>query len=376
MSISYTINHIWEKYLFEAFKKSNYALFYKQIFFLSIEEFVQKDLDLLKENDIGQKKCIYLSVSEPHWYETKTSLSQQFAQFRNILIKNNIFNADFYIPCFGNMYSSDFDILNYNHYGWNFLRYNVDLPWINKDIIDIKEYMSDDDLNVKEIQYNFLHMNFTHRMHRQLFSKFLIKEKLMSKNCVAINTSRNESSNNIKFIKNDKCIALGMNDSWVLSKGLLDLWKNYQLIDHVNPEIDQEFDRATYNFVKLGAVYIISETVFNHPYPRFTEKTISALLSHRPFIIIGAPNSLNALKEKGFATFDNFIDESYDKITDPTQRLEQIFDLVKSINEKTLDQLKQNVLQSKDKLIHNKNLMKNIIHRYTEDNNQTLGATL
>ena len=84
---------------------------------------------------------------------------------------------------------------------------------------------------------------------------------------------------------------------------------------------------------------MVSETVFNHPHPNFSEKTVSALLSNRPFVIIGAYGSLRTLKEKGFKTFNNFIDESYDNIKDPNQRMKQLFNTVKKINEKTLDEL-------------------------------------
>jgi len=111
-------------------------------------------------------------------------------------------------------------------------------------------------------------------------------------------------------------------------------------------------------------VYVVSETVFNHPHPNFSEKTVSALLSNRPFIIIGAYGSLRTLKEKGFKTFDNFIDESYDNIKDPNQRMKQLFNTVKKINEKKLDQLVAHEKDSTEKFFHNSKLMMNTIGKY------------
>jgi len=91
---------------------------------------------------------------------------------------------------------------------------------------------------------------------------------------------------------------------------------------------------------------------------------VSALLSNRPFIIIGAYGSLRTLKEKGFKTFDNFIDESYDNIKDPNQRMKQLFNTVKKINEKTLDELVTHVKDSTEKFFHNSKLMMNNIGKY------------
>jgi len=84
---------------------------------------------------------------------------------------------------------------------------------------------------------------------------------------------------------------------------------------------------------------------------------VSALLSNRPFIIIGPHGSLRALKQKGYKTFSDMFDESYDNIVDPSSRMESIFELVKDINTRSLDEIKENVLKCQDKLSHNRNLM-------------------
>jgi len=145
---------------------------------------------------------------------------------------------------------------------------------------------------------------------------------------------------------------------------LLDLWAEIPVTDHGHPAIDQNYGRANHSFCRLGAVYVVSETVFNHPHPNFSEKTVSALLSNRPFVIIGAYGSLRTLKEKGFKTFNNFIDESYDNIKDPNQRMKQLFNTVKKINEKTLDELVTHVKDSTEKFFHNSKLMMNNIGKY------------
>jgi hypothetical protein len=116
--------------------------------------------------------------------------------------------------------------------------------------------------------------------------------------------------------------------------------------------------------------------MFNHPSPYFSEKTVSALLSNRPFIIIGEHGSLRALKQKGYKTFNDMFDESYDNIIDPSSRMESIFELVKDINARSLDEIKENVLKCQDKLFHNRNLMMASISAYTKKVNAPSDVSL
>lgn len=51
-----------------------------------------------------------------------------------------------------------------------------------------------------------------------------------------------------------------------------------------------------------------------------TEKTFKAIKHGHPFVIVGCAGSLAALRKLGYRTFDHAIDNSYDSITDNTQR--------------------------------------------------------
>ena len=51
-----------------------------------------------------------------------------------------------------------------------------------------------------------------------------------------------------------------------------------------------------------------------------TEKTFKCLKHGHPFVIVGAPGSLNTLRQLGYRVFDHAIDNSYDWETDNTQR--------------------------------------------------------
>ena len=64
-----------------------------------------------------------------------------------------------------------------------------------------------------------------------------------------------------------------------------------------------------------------------------TEKTFKPIKHGQPFVIVGAPGSLAALRNLGYRTFDHAIDNSYDTIQNNTQR----WQAVKS----TIEQIKQ-----------------------------------
>ncbi len=74
-------------------------------------------------------------------------------------------------------------------------------------------------------------------------------------------------------------------------------------------------------------ISIVSETTQNEWFP--TEKTYKSLMLGHPFVVYGGQHSLKKIRAMGFETFDQYIDESYDLVTWPQERAEQ---LVKSLS--------------------------------------------
>jgi hypothetical protein len=62
-----------------------------------------------------------------------------------------------------------------------------------------------------------------------------------------------------------------------------------------------------------------------------TEKTFKAIANAHPFVIFGCPNTLLTLRQLGYRTFDNFIDNSYDSEQDNTQRFIKTIAAVKQL---------------------------------------------
>lgn len=67
-----------------------------------------------------------------------------------------------------------------------------------------------------------------------------------------------------------------------------------------------------------------------------TEKTYKCLKFGQPFVIIGPPGSLRALRDRGYRVFDHAIDNSYDDILDNTQRWQAIKQTIQNIKQQNM----------------------------------------
>jgi len=120
------------------------------------------------------------------------------------------------------------------------------------------------------------------------------------------------------------------------------------------------------------AVDIITETVFNYPHAQITEKTLRPISSKRMFIMVGAPYTLRFLESKGFITFSPFINETYDIITDPNDRIALIITEIKKICAIPIAEMSAILLEHKDILEHNFNVLRRLRQTEREDFTQLL----
>ena len=76
-----------------------------------------------------------------------------------------------------------------------------------------------------------------------------------------------------------------------------------------------------------------------------------------PFIIATAPNSLQYLKQLGYKTYTPFIDETYDTIQDPGDRMLAILDEVERLCSLSKNDVKQWLRQVRPIAKQNRNLL-------------------
>jgi hypothetical protein len=82
-----------------------------------------------------------------------------------------------------------------------------------------------------------------------------------------------------------------------------------------------DYDNNDYHQI---AIEVVLETLFDDPRLHLTEKTLRPIACGRPFILMATPGSLQYLRDYGFRTFEGLIDETYDTVSDPRERLQAV----------------------------------------------------
>ena len=145
--------------------------------------------------------------------------------------------------------------------------------------------------------------------------------------------------------------------------------------DHLTPDQHNDHSMLVAEHFSNSYCSIVLETHFdadNSEGAFITEKTVKCLKHGHPFVLVGAPNSLQTLKKLGYKTFDHAIDNRYDLETNNTQRWQMIVESVKQIKSQNmhawylscLDDIRHNqqlFLQSKHNRLNN--LHDNLLHQ-------------
>ena len=119
-------------------------------------------------------------------------------------------------------------------------------------------------------------------------------------------------------------------------------------------------------FFKNFALDIVTETAFNYPQLYVSEKIFKSISTKRMFIYVGPPNTLKFIKELGFKTFSDYINEDYDNELDYKKRFEMIKQEILQFTNRPLDEVKEIVLNLTPTLEHNYNNLLTLYDRELE----------
>lgn len=86
------------------------------------------------------------------------------------------------------------------------------------------------------------------------------------------------------------------------------------------------------------AIDVVLETLFDDARVHLTEKILRPLACGQPFMLVGTAGSLATLRSYGFQTFGTWIDEGYDNILDPVQRLKAVVSEMSRVRDMNLAQ--------------------------------------
>lgn len=101
---------------------------------------------------------------------------------------------------------------------------------------------------------------------------------------------------------------------------------------------------------------IITETFYDGPI-FLSEKVYYAMMYNHFFIYAGPVNSLKYLRSIGFKTFSHIIDESYDEIIDPVERIRAVVSALDNFLVKPIEEIQRLYIENIEIFNHNRNLV-------------------
>lgn len=127
------------------------------------------------------------------------------------------------------------------------------------------------------------------------------------------------------------------------------------LEQHFQPNTVDSTASADYenrDYVTSG-IEVVLETLFDDHRLHLTEKILRPIACGKPFMLASTVGSLEYLRHYGFQTFNGLIDESYDRESDPRQRLAMIVDEMSRINKLDKHQKSKLFSQCHNIALHN-----------------------
>jgi hypothetical protein len=159
----------------------------------------------------------------------------------------------------------------------------------------------------------------------------------------------------VPFSRCNNDVYLTADHRTILNKHL-DNFNNQKFVDsNINGQSNDRSSEFYADFLKRSFVYLITETLGEHPYPYFTEKTWKALVTGCPFLMVNAPGSLRKLQEFGFKTFNYWWDEGYDEFEFVADRIEAVVKILKTLSKLNQAELYNLQISMADTVIHNYN---------------------
>ena len=204
--------------------------------------------------------------------------------------------------------------------------------------------------NLKEKKYTCL--NRIHKQYRKEFVWNLWNNELINNAYVSYGNVPNiDTRGDFDIINDGFIVSQSRRISYVPG-----------MFDEVLPLRADELTAAEHNNHSINVNHFHTNSYWNIALETYidavggtflTEKTFKPIKYGQAFVILGTENSLGLLKDQGYKTFDRWIDESYDTITDVRFRWYAVFEETRKIALKSLEQLHQDYLAQLPIIHHN-----------------------
>jgi len=199
-----------------------------------------------------------------------------------------------------------------------------------KEIVELSEY------KIYPREKTFLCFNKVHREHRIMLLDLIFKYDLLDKSFYSFQGEVVFGRPDITWIDTvDKKYKyfLKNKDKFPL---VLNITKDRYNPTDITPD-DHKYFRKSYFSVITETVYFENHKLDSSVF--FSEKIWKPIVMNHPFILVARHKMLAKLKDLGYKTFHPFINESYDDIRDPKERMIAIVEEIKRLSELSEDDM-------------------------------------
>jgi hypothetical protein len=197
------------------------------------------------------------------------------------------------------------------------------------------------------------------REYRLKFAEMIVKNNLLPSTSIKISAEENGVHYSDHIFRN--------------SKFDIDIDLSILEPNHYGSTASADYSYEDY---QRSAIDVVLETMFDDSRLHLTEKTLRPIACGKPFIMVSTPGSLKYLRDYGFETFGDYIDESYDIIADPFERLLSIIKSMKKISDLSksdkniLYQQLHEIAQRNKKWFWSDNFTQHVINEFKENYQQ------
>jgi hypothetical protein len=298
------------------------------VYIIGRKQFVENPDKIRKMIDRSDLLIFFDNAAEGSW----TLVSQlQMLQFDELARQHKLLIIG------GGDMESDYVYLRYDHFLAEILNYKENVLAMEK----TSEIFAKPDK-----PYKFLFLNGRARPHRKYLYERFRETGLLDQALWTMLDGRPSFNRNFEFVRDGvNVLATTSQIRWLDSSYEFESYKNSS-VEAVPPQRSfikhQLFNNEWGEIYLEPAPYIdtyfslVTETVFEYPYSFRTEKIAKVLAIGHPFIVAANVGFYRDLRNLGFRTFDNIIDESFDLVENHQDRMDRIYDIVQDLCQQDL----------------------------------------
>ena len=205
----------------------------------------------------------------------------------------------------------------------------------------------------------FVCLNRKYKIHRTAFVKLLHTTGLNSKGIITLNHQITGTAGNQVPPPGYDYKLYNQGDK-VMSPVTIDLSNNekFKVPLAISPIFNNLGDNALINMINETSFFYNTDPTYVNPWNRVfvTEKTVKSFIMHQLPLFLTVDGHVQYLKDNGFDLFEDFINHSYDSITDPLLKTTAVFgELYRLCNEYTIDEIRAYCEKNKERFLYNVN---------------------